>query len=306
MANEITPVWQANRFYPLFGQLANIAPICAGQTVAYFARQSSGTDDSFGVALVGTTQLILAAGVCLFALYANIQRLHALDEASGRLGDKGDGKKEKKKKPKMSMVDSFKFLVQQKYLGYLCILVVSYGLSINLTEVIWKKMVKEAHPNKKEYQIFMGNYSSLVGAATFIIIFFGSNIVKHLGWKVCVCLCARLCARLCQCVGYARTIHVCVRTVCVCVCVCVDISHASNLMQVHLYMFMQPRAWQDGCQWCMYKVLKLYVWMYVCMYVCRLTRSLPVYEALSLYQLVYEALSLYVCMCAGRGADPRC
>jgi len=39
MANDITPVWQANRFYPLFGQLANIAPICAGQTVAYFARR---------------------------------------------------------------------------------------------------------------------------------------------------------------------------------------------------------------------------------------------------------------------------
>jgi len=183
MANEITPVWQANRFYPLFGQLANIAPICAGQTVAYFARNSDSGDDAFGVALKGTTYLILLSGVCLFALYANIGRLHAADEASGRLGDKKDGAKPKKKKPKMGMVESFKFLLQQKYLGYLCILVVSYGLSINLTEVIWKKMVKQAHPNKKEYQIFMGNYSSLVGAATFVIIFFGSNIVKHLGWR---------------------------------------------------------------------------------------------------------------------------
>jgi len=35
------------------------------------------------------------------------------------------------------------------------VLVVSYGLSINLTEVIWKKMVKEAHPNKKEYQVYI-------------------------------------------------------------------------------------------------------------------------------------------------------
>eukprot|EP00802_Teleaulax_amphioxeia_P005184 Tamp_05188.p1 GENE.Tamp_05188~~Tamp_05188.p1 ORF type:complete len:579 (-),score=160.89 Tamp_05188:1307-2875(-) len=184
MANDITPVWQANRFYPLFGQLANIAPICAGQTVAYFARRSDSGDDAFGVALQGTTCLILAAGVCLFGLYANIQRLHAKDEASGRLGEANKDGKTKKKKPKMGMLDSFKFLLQQKYLGYLCILVVSYGLSINLTEVIWKKMVKEAHPNKKEYQIFMGNYSSLVGAATFIIIFFGSNVVKHLGWRV--------------------------------------------------------------------------------------------------------------------------
>ena len=29
----------------------------------------------------------------------------------------------------------------------------SYGLSINLTEVIWKRMVKQAFPNKKEYQV---------------------------------------------------------------------------------------------------------------------------------------------------------
>ena len=104
------------------------------------------------------------------------------------------------KKPKMSMVESFKFLVSQKYLGYLCILV--YGLSINLTEVIWKKMVKQAHPNRKS-KIFMGNYSSLVGAATFIIIFFGSNIVKHLGWRSAhsrpPCSWAAGCPLLCLC-----------------------------------------------------------------------------------------------------------
>jgi ATP/ADP translocase len=30
---------------------------------------------------------------------------------------------------------------------------VSYGLSINLTEVIWKRMVKQAYTNKKDYQV---------------------------------------------------------------------------------------------------------------------------------------------------------
>mmetsp|Transcript_2560 Transcript_2560/g.6145 ORF Transcript_2560/g.6145 Transcript_2560/m.6145 type:complete len:563 (-) Transcript_2560:1108-2796(-) len=182
LANDIIPVWQANRFYPLFGQLANIAPICAGQTVAYFAHLSDKGDDAFGVALQQTTILILAAGACLMFLYHYIG---VLDERDEKLGRKGENTvKAKKSKPKMGMVDSFKFLLQQKYLGYLCILVVSYGLSINLTEVIWKKMVKQAHPNKKDYQIFMGHYSSMVGAATFIIIFFGSNIVKHLGWRI--------------------------------------------------------------------------------------------------------------------------
>ena len=41
--------------------------------VAYLARRSDSSDDSFGVALQGTTYLILAAGVCLMGLYANIQ-----------------------------------------------------------------------------------------------------------------------------------------------------------------------------------------------------------------------------------------
>mmetsp|Transcript_56412 Transcript_56412/g.138464 ORF Transcript_56412/g.138464 Transcript_56412/m.138464 type:complete len:592 (+) Transcript_56412:69-1844(+) len=182
LANEITPVTQAKRFYPLFGQLANIAPICAGQTVAYFAKMSSDGDDSFGIALQYTTGFIVTAGACLMGLYHVIGILDEKDIALGRKDS--EAKISKKKKAKMSMGESIKFLVRQRYLAYLCILVVSYGLSINLTEVIWKRMVKQAYTNKKDYQIFMGNYSSMVGAATFIIIFFGSNIVKHLGWTV--------------------------------------------------------------------------------------------------------------------------
>mmetsp|Transcript_25194 Transcript_25194/g.63606 ORF Transcript_25194/g.63606 Transcript_25194/m.63606 type:complete len:572 (+) Transcript_25194:167-1882(+) len=182
LANEITPVWQAKRFYPLFGQLANIAPICAGQTVAFFAKMAAEGDDAFAKSLQYTTMLILAAGACLMGLYHHIGVLDERDVKEGRKGD--DHAPVKKKKQKMSMAESFKFLVQQRYLGYLCVLVISYGLSINLTEVIWKRMVKQAYTNKKDYQIFMGNYSSLVGAATFVIIFFGSNIVKHLGWTI--------------------------------------------------------------------------------------------------------------------------
>ena len=46
---------------------------------------------------------------------SDTQRLHAKDEASGRLGEKKESTK--KKKPKMGMVDSFKFLVQQVFLN---------------------------------------------------------------------------------------------------------------------------------------------------------------------------------------------
>jgi len=44
----------------------------------------------------------------------------------------------------------------------------SYGLSINLTEVIWKKMVKEAHPNKKEYQVDLLLYLFIICVCIYI------------------------------------------------------------------------------------------------------------------------------------------
>lgn len=30
----------------------------------------------------------------------------------------------------------------------------------------------------------MGNFSSIVGASTFIVIFAGTNVLKHLGWRM--------------------------------------------------------------------------------------------------------------------------
>lgn len=37
-ANEVTPMSQAKRFYPLFAILGNLGPIASGQTVAYVSR----------------------------------------------------------------------------------------------------------------------------------------------------------------------------------------------------------------------------------------------------------------------------
>lgn len=43
-----------------------------------------------------------------------------------------------KSKRKMGMLDSFRFLSKSKYLGYIGLIVVSYGLSMEFTEIVWK------------------------------------------------------------------------------------------------------------------------------------------------------------------------
>lgn len=49
----------------------------------------------------------------------------------------------KKNKTKLSFRDSFKMILNSKYLGMICILVLSYGTSMNLVEGVWKSKVKE-------------------------------------------------------------------------------------------------------------------------------------------------------------------
>ena len=58
------------------------------------------------------------------------------------------------------------------------------GLSINFTDIMWKSIVKKQYPDALEYQRFMGNFSSLVGISTCIVIFLGVHAIRILGWRI--------------------------------------------------------------------------------------------------------------------------
>lgn len=42
----------------------------------------------------------------------------------------------------MGLLDSFRFLSKSKYLGYVGLIVLSYGLSMEFTEIVWKVRVR--------------------------------------------------------------------------------------------------------------------------------------------------------------------
>ena len=85
------------------------------------------------------------------------------------------------------MAESAKFLASSQYLRLVATLVLGYGLSINFTEIMWKSLVKKQYPDPLDYQRFMGNFSSAVGLATCIVIFFGVQVIRILGWRVGAC-----------------------------------------------------------------------------------------------------------------------
>jgi AAA family ATP:ADP antiporter len=181
-ANDVVSVEQAKRFYPLFAQMSGLAPVLAGQYVVRYASRAG----DFGDSMHRVTALLTFAGIMICVFYrlatSYVERTESVVAAS----DIGDGGvvKPKKKKPKMSMGESAKFLANSQYLRLIAMLVLGYGLSINFTEIMWKSLVKKQYPDPLDYQRFMGNFSSAVGLSTCIVIFFGVHVIRLLGWRV--------------------------------------------------------------------------------------------------------------------------
>ena len=89
----------------------------------------------------------------------------------------------KKKKPKMGIVESFKFIITSPYLLLISVLVIGYGISINLTECVWYEQMKLLFPDKNDYLSKMATLSMITGVLTIIMSFVGTNILRRCKWK---------------------------------------------------------------------------------------------------------------------------
>jgi AAA family ATP:ADP antiporter len=184
-ANDTTKVSESKRFYALFGLGANLAMYPSGYFIKKFALLRDilpSTVDAWGVTLSYTLIAVVIACACIMAVYWWINKQVLTDS---RFFDPNEIRKAKKEKPKMSLTESFLFLGKSPYILCLAILVISYGVSINLVEVTWKGQLKLQYPHASDYQNFMGTFSMLTATITiFMMLFVGGNVVRRFGWGV--------------------------------------------------------------------------------------------------------------------------
>jgi AAA family ATP:ADP antiporter len=88
----------------------------------------------------------------------------------------------KKKKEKLGLKDSLKYIVGSRYLGFIVLLVVCYGISINLVEVMWKGQASILYPTKDSFNQFMGGVQIYTGIATVLFMLIGTNIMRKFSW----------------------------------------------------------------------------------------------------------------------------
>jgi len=183
-ANEVTTVDEAKKYYPLFGLGANVALIFSGQYVRFVSTLRANLPpgvDPWGMSLKYLMGAVAVSGGCLVSIFSYMQRNVMTDPAC--VDQEKQAERKKKKKVKMTLKDSAKFLVSSPYIRDLAMLVISYGMCINLVEVSWKSKLKAAYPDPNAYSSFMGNFSSATGSVTLVMMLLGRKIFQKFGWR---------------------------------------------------------------------------------------------------------------------------
>ena len=118
---------------------ANVALIFSGQYVKWVSKLRANLApgvDAWTVALRYLMGAVVSSGCVLLGTYAYMQKnIVAAQDATTK-------KAPRKKRQKMTLKESAKFLMSSSYIRNLAILVISYGMCINLVEVSWKSKIK--------------------------------------------------------------------------------------------------------------------------------------------------------------------
>ena len=161
----------------MFGILGNVALGCVGPIGTFFL-----VDNVLGLELRMTPVLLLTvfSAVLLMITYIWIQNNVLTDP---KFYDP-NSTKAKKKKERLSLAESFKFIFSSKYIGLIALLVLSYGVSINLVEGIWKAKIRELYPDENAYTAYMLGFQSYQGVGAILFMIIGSNILRRVSWRV--------------------------------------------------------------------------------------------------------------------------
>lgn len=184
-ANEVTKVTEAKRFYGLLGIGANFSGIASGQISILLCPSSFNPRLPFGhdaweQSLIFSTIAILISGVLVMFMFRWFNSKVLKETAPKETGDK---KKDRANRPKMSMRQNFSYLAKSKYLISIAVVVLSYNIVINLTEVVWKDQVRRLYPNPSEYFTYMGQITTITGIlATLTAVFISGNSLRKCGW----------------------------------------------------------------------------------------------------------------------------
>lgn len=184
-ANHVVRMKESKRFYGLFAVIANVALIFSGQFVVFCSEGIKKHFDSLHEAWQMSLYLLMGSVVVFGIIAMGLYRwMHTNVLTDKQYFDPEETAGPKKKKEKPSLVESIKIIFRSPELGLIAVLIMAYGITINLIEVQWKNQLGLFYSGDKGgYNAFMGNFSTLSGLFTIVFgLLVGSNILRRVSW----------------------------------------------------------------------------------------------------------------------------
>ncbi len=169
--NEMTSAQQAKTFYPLCVFVGNCAGILSGQT-SRFLCQSLVDILSWQETLQVMIGIVILCG-------GGIMVINRLLSA----GSIQSSSQPKKSASSLTFKESFLCIVQSQPLLCIATLVVAFGLTSNLVEVVWKETIKSAYPLPQAYNAYVNQLTSIIGILAVCMSLIARWIFQVFNWS---------------------------------------------------------------------------------------------------------------------------
>ncbi|MDD9139454.1 MAG: NTP/NDP exchange transporter [Candidatus Cardinium sp.] len=171
LANEITAINQAKRFYSFLIIFAAMGSIVAGLVLKLESVRAN-FDQGLKFVIGAIFLILIVYKYFSTAIKANPTYYQV-------------EKKPKKTKVKMSFMESIRFLARSKYLMLISVLVIGYGLVIALFEGVLKSQMQKyvvTTGDKSLYSVFYADQQIAVGLVSILFTFFFARPILNRGW----------------------------------------------------------------------------------------------------------------------------
>lgn len=188
-ANDFTHVNEAKRTYGILNIGSNVAPIMGGTLALTFSSSISlpflsQITDHWNHTICQLIILIALLGVASMAIYYWINRkvIDPQEQQNASVAQDTLESEAPKKKPRLSLRESIRYIMRSPYLVPLAVIVLGYNISINFTDVLWKEQLKRYFSDPNQMLEHMNRITVGIGILATVGGVFFSLMVTRLGW----------------------------------------------------------------------------------------------------------------------------
>jgi AAA family ATP:ADP antiporter len=177
-ANQINSVDEAKVNYPLYGLIAQLGLVAAGELTRYFTSMGLAYETTLEYITISVIASVIVLCLAIWYISNFVVEKDIINGAAAK----------KKKKVKMGFGESLMYIFSNRYILLIATLVVCYGISINLVEGVWKKALQLRFPAKNDYNAYMGALQTWTGIFSAVAMLSASYLLNKLSWRTAALL----------------------------------------------------------------------------------------------------------------------